>query len=294
METTNKAADLAKIVVAYVVAIYLGAVSLAFFDSGPLLDLLFADLVATLVIFIFSRSYGNSSFYDAYWSVIPPLMALFWMAVGTTSASSLREILVMGLILYWATRLTLNWAVHWEGMHHEDWRYAMLRDRNPKMALLTDLFGIHVFPTLQVFAGMLPVYALYCLADRAFNWLDVVAAVVMFAAVTLQLVSDLQLHRFIASRQEGEQLNSGLWAWSRHPNYCGELGFWLGLYLFGLAAYPAGWWWMALGIVLMTAMFLFASIPMMEKRSLQRRPEYQQIIDSTSMLIPLPPRKTRA
>ncbi len=291
MPTPTKSADLAKIVVAYVVALFIGGVSLYFFDHGPLLDLLFADLVATAVIFGFSRAYGNSSFYDAYWSVLPPFMALFWMVAGAPGASSLREVLVLGLILYWATRLTLNWAVHWEGMHHEDWRYAMLRDRNPRMALLTDFFGIHLFPTLQVFAGMLPVYALYCLGDRLFNWLDIVAAVVMFSAVTLQLVADRQLHAFIARRQEGEQLHSGLWAWSRHPNYCGELGFWLGLYLFGVAAYPTGWWWTALGIVLMTAMFLFASIPMMEKRSLERRPNYQQVIDTTSMLIPWPPRK---
>ena len=124
-----------------------------------------------------------------------------------------------------------------------------------------------------------------------FNWLDVLATLVMFASVTLQLVADRQLHAFIATRQEGEQLHSGLWAWSRHPNYFGELGFWTGLYLFGLAAHPAGWWWMATGVLLMTAMFLFASIPMMEKRSLERRPNYQRVIDTTSMLVPLPPRQ---
>ena len=290
METSTKSADLVKIVVAYAVALYVGGVSLNFFDHGPLMNLLLADLVATLVIFGFSRFYGNSSFYDAYWSVLPPFMALYWLAVGGSLASSLREALVFGLILYWATRLTLNWAFYWEGMHHEDWRYAMLRERAPRMALITDLFGIHLFPTLQVFAGMLPVYAVYCLADSPFNALDVIAAVVTLSAITLQLVADFQLHRFIANRQEGEQLHSGLWAWSRHPNYCGELGFWLGLFIFGLAAFPGGWWWMALGIVLMTAMFLFASIPMMEKRSLERRPDYQRIIDSTSMLIPWPPR----
>jgi steroid 5-alpha reductase family enzyme len=50
---------------------------------------------------------------------------------------------------------------------------------------------------------------------------------------------------------------------------------------------------MALGIVMMTLMFLFASIPMMEQRSLQRRPDYQRVIDSTSMLIPWPPRGQR-
>lgn len=291
MTASNKTADLATVTVAYVVALFLGGSSLYLLDYGHLLNIFIADLVATVVIFAFSRSYGNSSFYDAYWSVIPPLLALFWLAVGASQVSSLREVLVLGLVLYWATRLTLNWAVYWEGMHHEDWRYALLRERSPNMAVLTDFFGIHLFPTLQVFAGMLPIYAVYCLGDTAFNWLDVLAAAVTFSAVTLQLVSDRQLHRFIAQRQEGEQLHTGLWAWSRHPNYCGELGFWLGLFLFGLAAYPSGWWWMILGVVLMTLMFLFASIPMMEKRSLQRRPEYQQIIDSTSMLIPWPPRR---
>ena len=291
MTASNKTADLATVTVAYMAALFLGGSSLYLLDYGHLLNIFIADLVATGVIFAFSRSYGNSIFYDAYWSVIPPLIALFWLAVGDSQVSTLREVLVLGLILYWATRLTLNWAVYWEGMHHEDWRYALLRERSPNMAVLTDFFGIHLFPTLQVFAGMLPIYAVYCLGDTAFNWLDVLAAVVTFSAVTLQLVSDRQLHRFIAQRQEGEQLHTGLWAWSRHPNYCGELGFWLGLLLFGLAAYPTGWWWMILGVVLMTLMFLFASIPMMEKRSLERRPEYQQIIDSTSMLIPWPPRR---
>jgi steroid 5-alpha reductase family enzyme len=291
MTASNKTADLATVTVAYMVALFLGGSSLYLLEYGHLLNIFIADLVATVVIFAFSRSYGNSSFYDAYWSVIPPLIALFWLAVGDSQVSNLREVLVLGLVLYWATRLTLNWAVYWEGMHHEDWRYALLRERSPNMAVLTDFFGIHLFPTLQVFAGMLPIYAVYCLGDTAFNWLDVLAALVTFSAVTLQLVSDRQLHRFIAQRQEGEQLHTGLWAWSRHPNYCGELGFWLGLFLFGLAAYPSGWWWMILGVVLMTLMFLFASIPMMEKRSLQRRPEYQQIIDSTSMLIPWPPRR---
>ena len=291
MTASNKTADLATVTVAYMVALFLGGCSLYLLDYGHLLNIFIADLVATGVIFAFSRSYGNSSFYDAYWSVIPPLIALFWLAVGDSQVSTLREVLVLGLVLYWATRLTLNWAVYWEGMHHEDWRYALLRERSPNMAVLTDFFGIHLFPTLQVFAGMLPIYAVYCLGDTAFNWLDVLAALVTFSAVTLQLVSDRQLHRFIAQRQEGEQLHTGLWAWSRHPNYCGELGFWLGLLLFGLAAYPTGWWWMILGVVLMTLMFLFASIPMMEKRSLERRPEYQQIIDSTSMLIPWPPRR---
>jgi steroid 5-alpha reductase family enzyme len=286
----TKAEALARVTIAYVIALFIAGAALHLLDRGPLLNALAADLVATLVIFGFSRAHRNSSFYDAYWSVVPPVIALYWLAVGESSASSLRELLVMAMILYWATRLTLNWAVHWEGMHHEDWRYAMLRQRAPRYAVLTDLFGIHLFPTMQVFLGLLPVYAVYCLGQRPFNWLDVLATLVTGGAVTLQMVADFQLHRFIRDRRQGEQLVSGLWAWSRHPNYFGELGFWFGLLLFGIAASPEGWYWQAAGIVCMTAMFVFASVPMMEKRSLERRPHYQQVIDSVSMLVPRPPR----
>jgi steroid 5-alpha reductase family enzyme len=157
--------------------------------------------------------------------------------------------------------------------------------------LFTDFFGVHLFPTLQVFAGLLPVYAVYCLGDRPLGWLDGLAFAVGFCAVTLQMQADFQLRAFIRDRQEGQHLDTGLWGWARHPNYLGEIGFWLSLFLFGLAAYPQGWYWYGVGIVAMTAMFVLASIPMMEKRSLERRPDYQQVIDRVSMLLPRPPRR---
>ncbi|MDX1735554.1 MAG: DUF1295 domain-containing protein, partial [Halioglobus sp.] len=156
---------------------------------------------------------------------------------------------------------------------------------------LIDLVGVHLFPTLQVFLGLLPVYAVYCLGDRPFNWLDVVAAAVTAGAVTVQMLADFQLHRFIREHQPGQHLDSGLWAWSRHPNYFGELGFWFGMFLFGLAALPSGWYWYGAGIAGMVVLFVFGSVPMMERRSLERRPDYQQVIDSVSMLVPWPPKK---
>ena len=289
-ETMTKAEGLVRITIAYVVALFLGGASLYALDGSPLADAFYADIIATLVIFMFSRFYANSSFYDAYWTVIPPFLALYWFAVSDIAIDPTRGLMVIGLILYWATRLTLNWAYYWEGMHHEDWRYSMLREKAPKVAVFTDLFGVHLFPTLQVFAGMLPVYAVYCLGEAPLNWLDWVAFIVTFAAITLQMRSDFQLHDFVAQREEGQHLDTGLWAWSRHPNYLGELGLWFGLFLFGLAAYPQGWYWHSIGIIAMPLMFVFASIRMMEKRSLERRPEYQQVIDRVSMLIPWPPK----
>ena len=138
MTAPDKSAALARVFAAYVVALYAGGVTLYWAGSGSLSAIFIADLIATAVIFLFSRHFRNSSFYDAYWSVIPPFIALYWLVTGSAATPPLREMLVLGLILYWSTRLTLNWAIHWEGLQHEDWRYAMLRERSPKMALLTD------------------------------------------------------------------------------------------------------------------------------------------------------------
>ena len=111
------------------------------------------------------------------------------------------------------------------------------------------------------------------------------------AAVTLELVADVQLHRFIRDRRPGEVLDSGLWSWSRHPNYFGEFGFWVALALFGIAVSPADAWWPCLGALAMLGMFLGGSIPMMETRSLERRPGYQDVIDRVSRFVPRPPRR---
>jgi steroid 5-alpha reductase family enzyme len=284
----SKSEGLLRICVAYVVALFIAGTSLFLLAAGPLLNALVAHVVATVVIFLFSRFYRNSSFYDAFWSVLPPFLALYWLAVGQAQAPALREVLVLGLILYWATRLTLNWAYFWEGMHHEDWRYPLLRRGAPGWEPVVDFFAIHLFPTLQVFAGLLPVYAVYCLGERPLGWMDILATAVTAAAITLQMIADFQLHRFIGDHAPGEHLDTGLWGWSRHPNYLGELGFWFGLFLFGVAAYPGGWYWYASGVILMALMFLFASIPMMERRSLERRPAYQRVIDDIPMLLPWP------
>ncbi|MGH8561291.1 MAG: DUF1295 domain-containing protein, partial [Nevskiales bacterium] len=114
---------------------------------------------------------------------------------------------------------------------------------------------------------------------------------VTLGAITIETVADLQLHAFIARKQPGTFITTGLWGWSRHPNYFGEVSFWWGLMLFGLAAAPDQWWWIVPGALSMTAMFLFASIPFMDNRSLERRPDYAEYMKKVSALVPLPPKR---
>ena len=289
----SKARSLSIVTLAYVVAI---AVAAAWLLWGPAtgrlwLDTLIADVLATLVVFAFSRAYGNSSFYDAYWSVIPPLLLFYWWSQG--DGDTLRSWLVAVLVVVWAVRLTGNWVYAFPGLHHEDWRYPMFRDKAGRWEFVVDLVAIHLIPTLQVFLAMVPVYVAVTTPERGLAWLSIVAFVLGLAAVALEFAADTQMHRFVRDRRPGQVMDRGLWAWSRHPNYFGEFGFWLAVALFGVAAWPTAWWLFA-GAAAMLAMFLGASIPMMEERSLARRPDYQAVIERVSRFVPRPPAKVRA
>lgn len=289
-ETRNR--SLAVVAFVYVLAIGAGALWLW---AGPatgssLWDALIADVLATLVIFTASRVRGNSSFYDAWWSVAPPLLVGYWWALRGEAVDGWRALLLAVVVGLWAIRLTGNWVATWPGLHHEDWRYGLLKERAPRLELLTDLVAIHLIPTMQVFLGLVPAWWALTRGARPFGVVDLVALAVGLGAVCLSWAADRQLHAFTRSRRPGEMLATGLWSWSRHPNYFGELLFWVSIALFGVASAPGEWWWLFAGVAAMLAMFLGASIPMMEQRSLERRPGYQAVIDRVSTFVPRPPR----
>jgi steroid 5-alpha reductase family enzyme len=273
---------------------YLVASAFAFWVAGrssgehPLATLFVADIGATLIIFGFSMRLDNGSVYDPYWSVVPPLIALFWIA-HASAADGLRQLAVTVLVFAWGIRLTYNWARGWPGLHHEDWRYTLLYAKSgmPKWAI--SLTGIHLFPTLQVFLGCLALIPALARSEASFNALDGIALLVTGGAILVEVVADEQLRAFARTKQPGDIIETGLWAYCRHPNYVGELGFWWGLFLFGVAADPS-YWWTVIGPLAMTAMFHFASIPMLDQRSLERRPGYAEHMQKVNALIPrIPP-----
>lgn len=287
----SKPKSLAIVTAAYVAAFAVAAVWLRWGpDTGRLwLDTLIADLLATVVIFAFSRADRNSSFYDAYWSVVPPALVFYWWSQAGTGVDQVRCWLVAVVVVLWAVRLTANWVYAFPGLHHEDWRYPLFKERAGRLEFVADLFAIHPIPTGQVFGGMVPVYVAVTRPGTGLAWLAWVAFVIGLAAVALELVADVQMHRFVRDRRPGDVMDRRLWSWLRHPNYFGELSFWFAMALFGIAAAPADWWWLSTGAVAMLAMFLGASIPMMETRSLERRPAYRDVVERVSRFVPRPP-----
>ncbi len=268
----------------YAAALGIGALTALLVPASPLLRALAADLAATLVVFIASMFFNNSSMYDPYWSVAPPVLVLFWM-VDAQAGMSVRTILMPALVLAWAARLTANFLRHWKGMHHEDWRYADFRERGMAAYRFVSFTGFHFLPTLIVFAGCVPVY--YAIGRTApVGWLDGVAALVTALAIVIEAVADAQMRSSVRAGGTGKTtFTGGLWAYSRHPNYVGEVLFWWGLWLFAVAA-DASLWWTVFGPAGVTLLFVFISIPLMEAHMKKRRSDWDTVCARVPAFLP--------
>jgi steroid 5-alpha reductase family enzyme len=259
--------------------------------SPPLVVAGVADLVGTVVIFGFAVRFDNSSFYDPYWSVAPIFLVVYFTAVG--GVAGVRAALIIGLVFAWGLRLTYNWARGWTGLDHEDWRYRDIRGWSGRGYWAASFLTIMLLPTVLVFGGCLSAWVALTAGDagRPVGILDGVAALVTGVAIFYEATADRQLRRFVLSRPGSDAImERGLWAYSRHPNYFGEVLFWWGLYLFALAAAPARWWVVG-GPAAITALFLCVSIPLIDRRMLARRPGYAAYRARVSRIVPWFPRR---
>jgi steroid 5-alpha reductase family enzyme len=287
---TNKAFVI--VTFAYLAALLASIIAgYAFRDLHPVLMLFVADIAGTLVVFIFGRFFRNASLYDPYWSVQPLIIALFWIFGFTSGDAPLwRQIIVTALVFAWGLRLTFNWARGWEGLKDEDWRYRDFRRKSGRWFWFIELTGIELIPTIMVFLGCLALYPALAAGNNPFNVLDIAAIIITAGAIILETTADEQLKNFAKNNPgRGEIMAEGLWAYSRHPNYLGEVSFWWGLFFFALAA-GAGYWWTIAGPLAITLLFTTISVPMMDKRNLASRPAYAEHQKKVPALFPWFPR----
>jgi steroid 5-alpha reductase family enzyme len=280
-------------VVAYIVAIGVGlAVGWYTWSQGPLWAVIWGDVAGTVVIFVFSVLFRNSSFYDPYWSIAPLVIVVAWLLVPQSKgAVDVRRWMVVALVFLWGVRLTYNWARGWTGLDHEDWRYINIQKTTGVFYWPVSFLGIHMFPTVLVLLGCVPVYQAMVTGRAPLGVLDGAAFVVTLSAILIEGIADQQLRAFALSDKKPEDImDKGLWSVSRHPNYFGELLFWWGLSLFGVAAVPFVWWTLSGGLA-MTFLFVVISIPMLDKKMLGKRPHYAEHMKRISGVVPWFPRK---
>ncbi len=273
-----------------VAAVYLAAAAVAIVVADaladePLLAINLALVAATGVVYAASLALRNGSCFDPYWSVAPPLVAVYWLTEAAPGANGARQVVVTTLVLLWGIRLTANWVRSWPGLDHEDWRYTQMYRDAPMPTWVVSLLGVHFFPTVQIALGCLALRYALATGTDGFGVLDVVAGVVTVGAIGIEAVADEQRRSFARTARSGEWCQQGLWARSRHPNYFGEVAFWCGLFVFALAG-DLDAWWTAVGPVAMIVMMLAASVPMMDRRNAERRPGYPEGTGSLPALVP--------
>lgn len=246
-----------------------------FLSTGEhiLIATLYGDVLFTIYVFIFSRSINNSSLYDPYWSLVPPVLLVYWM-IYFERFTNLDIVVLIG-VLVWAIRLTRNWWIDFTGFSHEDFRYKSFRKKFGRAYWLISFLGIHLFPTLIVFISSIPAYYIFNnTIDH--NVLLIFGFIVMIVAAVIQFISDHQRRMFKKELNKGS-LKEGLWKYSRHPNYFGEVLFWIGLFISGLSI--GIYLETSIGAIGMLLLFNLYSVPAMEKKLLLNKPDYQEVID---------------
>lgn len=243
--------------------------------------LLIADVIATVIVFIFSLLFKNASVYDPYWSVQPIVITICF---AINKKLSVAGILSLIIVLYWGIRLTLNWAYTFKDLNHQDWRYSMLKEKTKKLYFFVNLFGIHMFPTLVVYCCVLPIVYVLNYATK-FNAFTVIGFVISLVFVTIQMIADIQMHKF-RKQKTNTFIRNGLWKYSRHPNYLGEIMMWIGVAIMCLGSLT-NYWYLCVGAIINTLMFLFISIPMAEKHQASRKPNFDEYKKQTRMLLPI-------
>ncbi|MEJ1158593.1 DUF1295 domain-containing protein [Prosthecomicrobium sp. N25] len=261
-----------------------------------------ATLALTLVVFsllwLIHGRLKDASIVDYWWGA--GFAAMAWLELALAGRAGPVQILVTVSVTLWATRLTLHMVQrHIEKGAVEDVRYARMREAGgpdwPRRNLVT-IFWLQA--VLQwIIAAPVHVALLVAPGDLPTGPGGAVFAlgIALFAAgFAIEWAADAQLTAFRRlPGTRGRLCTTGLWAWSRHPNYFGETLVWWGL---GLAAAAAagGLWWVLAAPALLTLLLLKVSgIPPLEAE-LQKRPGWAAYRASTSAFVPLPPARRLA
>ena len=248
----------------------------------------------TWLLSILTREY---SWVDRIWSLIP--IAYLGVFAGAAGFSDPRLNLMLALVTLWGLRLTFNFAR--KGGYApggEDYRWKVLRGRlKPWLFQLFNVFFIVLYQNALLVLICVPA-AVALDHPGGFGWPDLVATALFLAFLAGETIADQQQWNFQSAKQAQIEagtppeigfLTTGLFAWSRHPNFFFEQAQWWIVYAFGAIAAGAVLNWTIVGPVLLTLLFV-GSTQFTESISRSRYPEYAAYQKRVSMLIPFRPR----
>jgi len=238
-------------------------------------------------LWVASTIYRKASIVDVFWSLAFLVLALWFL--WQTPERTLRSVLIVALVAIWAVRLAGYLAWRTAGAP-EDHRYAKMREACGSRFWWVSLFTVFWLQAFLAWIISLPLWwAITHSAESQPLW-DALAFVLWAAGFTIETTADAQLARFKSDqRNAGQVLQTGLWRYSRHPNYFGEAVLWWGFYGFAVSS---GGWWTILSPLLMTFLLLKVSgIPLLEPALVERRSAYAGYIRRTPAFFPWFPKR---
>ena len=256
--------------------------------STPLVGLagLACLLAAFTLVWLLSLRLRDASIADPFWGpaflLVAAAYALFAGGAGT------RGLVAIGLVGLWALRLGAHLLLR-NRRHGEDPRYAAMRARRGDRFPLQSLYVVFWLQAGLVWIVSMPILGAV-VSTRPVGLWDWLGALVALGGLTVEAVADAQLSRFKADPgSKGRVLDTGLWRFSRHPNYFGDAVFWWGLMLVSLGG---GAWWAIVGPLVMTILLLRVSgVTLLEEGLRRSRPGYEEYVRRTSAFVPWFPGK---
>lgn len=221
---------------------------------------------------------------DVAWGLGFVLLA--WTSFFLSSDSGMRGLLVGILVSIWGLRLA--WHIHKRNKGKaEDYRYLAWRKEWGKWFYPRSYVQVYLLQGILLFLIVLPVLLINKNVGPSLGVLDFVGVVIWLFGFYFEVVGDAQLARFIKNpANKGKLMQSGLWAYTRHPNYFGEVTQWWGIWLVALSV-PSGVF-AIIGPLTITFLILKVSgIPLLEKK-MEENPEFSEYKRKTSIFIPLP------
>jgi steroid 5-alpha reductase family enzyme len=247
---------------------------------------LVTSTAAMFALWLVSLARRDASIVDIWWGPGFALIAAtaWWLGAGGDPS---RRALATGLVALWGLRL--GGYLAWRNLGHgEDPRYQAMRRHWGKRFALASLVTVFALQGFLMWFVSLPVQAVHVSSAGPLGALDFAGAALALIGLLFESVGDLQLARFRADpANRGRVLDTGLWRYTRHPNYFGDCCVWWGLYAIA-AATPVGVWTI-LSPALMTFLLLRVSgVALLERSIGKRRPDYAEYAARTNSFIPWP------
>ena len=247
-----------------------------------------ASLLTMSIGFFVARHVRRVDAVDVFWGLT--IVAVVLASVVIVPNISVAAYVAAGLVAAWGYRLSSHIAARFRRSQFQDERYTELMAKWPASHRWLQVF-VKIFLVQSVLAFVVALPAVFVAESNHFSYLWlVIGAFVWFVGFVFESVADSQLAAFLHDeKNKGKLMTSGLWHYSRHPNYFGEMTMWWGIWLISCGT---NFWWIGiLGPVTISLLLRYVSgVPLAEKRS-ESKPGWRDYEKRTSVLLPLPPRK---